>query len=137
MRVQTAIKRRHHSAGHVHGADHVLKPGMLGRRIDPLGGLQLMNLPKPLQSGMVEQRAFRGFALVDDRDKGDLAMNRGMAQAFALEISHGAHCRGKRIGGQCPRNLGRARQFTVASEATVIGKYRSLPIVFRPRALPR
>ena len=47
----------------MHDAQHVLEAGMLGGGIDPPGGLQLMDLPQPLDPGMVDDLAFRDFAL--------------------------------------------------------------------------
>ena len=43
----------------MHGPQHVRKPRVLGRRIDPPGRLQLMDLPQPLHPRMVDDLAFR------------------------------------------------------------------------------
>ena len=48
---QAVVQRGYGAAGHVHDADDVLEARMLGRRENPPGGLQLMDLPQPLQPG--------------------------------------------------------------------------------------
>ena len=56
---RTALGR---PAGQVHDAHYVLKAGMLGRGKDPPGGLQLVNLPQPLDPGMIDDLAFGDLA---------------------------------------------------------------------------
>ena len=46
-------------SGHVHGAQGVDEAGMFGRRIDPSGALQLINVPQPLDPGRIDQILFR------------------------------------------------------------------------------
>ena len=53
---QAVVGRLDHAAGQVHHAQHMLKAGVLGRGIDPPGGLQLVDLPQPLDPGMVDDR---------------------------------------------------------------------------------
>ena len=48
--------------GQVHDPQDVLEAGMLGRRKDPPGRLQLVNLPHPLDPRMVDDLLFRDFA---------------------------------------------------------------------------
>ena len=74
----------------MHRAEHVLKPRVFGRGEDPPGGLQLVNLPKPLEPGVVDQFALGDFALgqSDRRGEGDVAVDRIVAEAFALEVFH-------------------------------------------------
>ena len=49
------------SAGQVHDSHDVLEPGVLGRREDPPGGLQLMDLPHPLHPRMVDDLLLRNL----------------------------------------------------------------------------
>ena len=64
---QAVVQCRGRPAGQVHHAQHVLEAGVLGRGIDPPGGLQLMDLPQPLDPGMVDDLPFRDFALGQPR----------------------------------------------------------------------
>ena len=45
-------------AGDVHRPQGVLKPRVLGRRIDPAGALELVDPPEPLHPGGVDQVLF-------------------------------------------------------------------------------
>ena len=51
---QAVVKAVDRPAGQVHGAEHVLEPRVLGRRIDPPGRLQLVDLPEPLQPRVID-----------------------------------------------------------------------------------
>ncbi len=59
---QTIVKRRGCPTCQVHHAQHVLKAGVFGRGEDPPGGLQLVDLPQPLNPRVVNQLPFRHFA---------------------------------------------------------------------------
>ena len=76
----------------------MLKAGVLGRRIDPPGGLQLVDLPQPLHPGIVDDLLLGDFSLGQSRGRaeGDIAVDGVVAEAFVLEISHGR----KAIGGK-------------------------------------
>ena len=54
---EAIVERGHRPARQVHGPEHVLEPRMFGRGKNPPGGLQLMNLPEPLEPGVVDQFA--------------------------------------------------------------------------------
>ena len=43
-------------AGHMHGAEGVLKPAMFRRRINPTRALQLINIAQPLHPRRIDQR---------------------------------------------------------------------------------
>ena len=87
---QAFVERRHRPAGQVHRPEHVLKPRVLGRGKDPPGGLQLVDLPQPLEPGMVDDLPLGDLALGQARGRGerDIAVDRIVAEAFALEIFH-------------------------------------------------
>ena len=94
--VEAVEQRRDRPAGQVHRPQHVLEPRVLGRGKDPPGRLQLVNLPQPLQPGVVDNlllgdlvaRAVRSWS--GNRGcKRDIAVDRIVAEAFVLEISHG------------------------------------------------
>ena len=53
----------HRPAGQVHGPQDVLEAGVLGRGIDPPGGLQLVDLPQPLDPGVVDDPLLGDLAL--------------------------------------------------------------------------
>ena len=80
----------HRPARQVHGPEHVSNR-VCSAEEHPPGGLQLVNLPKPLEPGVVDQFAFGDFALgqARRRGEGDVSVDRVVAQAFALEVSHG------------------------------------------------
>ena len=63
---------------------------MLGRGKDPPGGLQLVDLPQPLEPGVVDDLLLGDLALGQPHRRGerDIAVDRIVAEAFALEISH-------------------------------------------------
>ena len=87
---QALVERGDRPAGQVHRPQHVLKPRMLGRGKDPPGGLQLVNLPQPLEPRVVDDLPLGDFALrqARRRGEGDVAVDRIVAEAFALEVSH-------------------------------------------------
>ena len=60
---QALVECRGGPAGQMHHAQHVLEARMFGRRINPPGGLQLMDLPQPLDPGMIDDLPFGDFAL--------------------------------------------------------------------------
>ena len=89
--LQAVIQPRDGPARQMHDAHHMLKPRMLGGGKDPPGGLQLMNLPHPLDPRMIDdlplgRLARRQSAAGDERD---VAVDRIEAQAFTAEIGHG------------------------------------------------
>jgi len=51
-------------ARHVHGAQGVLEPAVLGGGVDPAGALELVNPPEALKPGRVEEVFFRLFPRV-------------------------------------------------------------------------
>ncbi len=59
---EALVGRLDHAAGEVHRPEHVLEAGMLGRRIDQPGGLQLVDLAEPLDPGIVDDRLFGDLA---------------------------------------------------------------------------
>ena len=67
--LQAGIESLGGPAGQVHDPDHVRKPRVLGRGIDPPGGLQLVNVPQPLHP-----------RIVDDLPLGDLARRESSAR---------------------------------------------------------
>ena len=89
---QALVERGDGPAGQVHRPEHVLEPRVLGRGKDPPGGLQLVNLPQPLQPGMVDDLLLGHLARRQPRRRGerDVAVDRIVAQALALEVSHGS-----------------------------------------------
>ena len=94
--------------------DDVLKPCVLGRRIDPPGCLQLVNLPQPLQPRMIEQHPFAGFARFNDRRKGDIPVNWIVTEALSLEVVHpgyfdGAINRRQRVSAAMPQAMSASR----------------------------
>ena len=56
---QAVVGRLDHAACQVHRPQDVLKAGVLGRGIDPPGGLQLVDLAEPLDPGVIDDRLFR------------------------------------------------------------------------------
>ena len=78
-------------AGQVHGPEGMLEAGVLGGRIDPPGGLQLVDLPQTLHPGIVDHSLLGDFALgqSDGRTEGDVPVDRVVAEAFVLKITHG------------------------------------------------
>ena len=79
----------------MHRPEHVLEAGMLGRGKDPPGGLQLVNLPQPLQPGMVEELLLGNLVgpppfadRQNGRRKRDIPVDRIVTQAFVLEVAH-------------------------------------------------
>ena len=89
---QALVERRHGPAGQVHRPQHVLEPRVFGRGKDPPGGLQLVNLPQPLEPGVVDDLLLGDLALRQPhrRGEGDVAVDRIVAEALALEVSHDA-----------------------------------------------
>src|SRR5262245_3662478 len=75
-------------AGQMHGPQHVLKPRVLSRGEDPPGSLQLVNVSQPLEPGMVDELPFAGLARLGVTDERDVAMQRIVAQALAVEVVH-------------------------------------------------
>ncbi len=88
---EAVVERGDRPARQVHRPQHVLKPRMLGRGKDPPGGLQLVNLPQPLDPGVVDQFPFGDFPRRQTRRRGegDVSVDRIVAEAFALEVFHG------------------------------------------------
>ena len=78
-------------AGQVHGPQNVLEAGVLGRGEDPPGGLQLVDLPQPLDPGVVDDLLLGDLALRQPgrRGEGDVPMDRVVAEAFAVKVPHG------------------------------------------------
>jgi hypothetical protein len=74
----------------MHGPEDMLKPHMLCRRENPPGGLELMDVPEPLDPGVVYDFLFRYFLIRDPRfgSEGDIPMNRVMSQTFRNKIAH-------------------------------------------------
>ena len=77
-------------AGQVHHAQDVLEARVFGRWINPPGGLQLMDLPQPLDPGMVDDLPFGDFALgqPDVGHERYIAVNGVVAEVFTTEIAH-------------------------------------------------
>lgn len=99
---ETLVEGSNGPARHVHRTNDVLEAGVLGGGVDPPGGLQLVDLPHPLDPGMIKQPPLGGFALRDDRNERNIAVNRVVTEAFALKILHGGHCDAGQHGGQRP-----------------------------------
>jgi len=59
---QAFVQCRDSTTGQVHRPHDMLETSMLGRRKDPPGSLQLMDLAHPLHPGMVDQLPFADFA---------------------------------------------------------------------------
>ena len=68
----------------VHDSEDMLKPHVLGRREDPPGGLELMDLPHPLDPRMVDQLLFGDLPLRQSRprDERDVAVDRIVSEAL-------------------------------------------------------
>ena len=64
---QALVEHGHRPAGQVHRPQHVLEPRVFGRGKDPPGGLQLVNLPQPLEPGMVDDLLLGDLALGQSR----------------------------------------------------------------------
>ena len=60
---QALVKLPDRAAGQVHGPQHVLEARVLGRGEDPPGRLQLVDLPQPLDPGVVDDLLFRHLPL--------------------------------------------------------------------------
>jgi len=58
---EAGIKMPRKFSGNMHGAQRMLKAGVLRRRINPAGALQLVNAPEPLHPGRVKNVLFRFF----------------------------------------------------------------------------
>ena len=88
---EALVERGDRPARQVHCPEHVLEARMFGRGKDPPGGLQLVNLPQPLKPGVVDQFAFGHFPYRQARRRGEgnVAVDRIVAEAFALEVFHG------------------------------------------------
>ena len=90
-------QRRHRAAGQVHGPQHVLEAGVLGRGKDPPGGLQLVDLPQPLQPGVIDDLLLGDLALGQPapRGEGDVAVDGVVAEALVLKIAHVGYYAGR------------------------------------------
>ena len=88
---EARVEGRHGPAGQVHRPQHVLEPGVFGRGKDPPGGLQLVNLPQPLEPGVVDDLLLGDLVLRQPHGRGkrNVAVDRIVAEALALEVSHG------------------------------------------------
>ena len=62
---------------------------MFGCWINPPSGLQLVDLPQPLQPGTVQQLPFGRFAVVHHRDKRDVTVDWVKTEALSLKVVHG------------------------------------------------
>jgi hypothetical protein len=64
---------------------------MLGRRVDPPGGLQLMDLPQPLDPGVIDDLPLRDLTVPRGRtgDKRYVPVDRIVAEILGLEVAHG------------------------------------------------
>ena len=93
---QAVVQHRHRPAGQVHGPHDVLEPGVFGTGIDPPGGLQLVDVPQPLDPRMV-----------DDLPLGGLALPRRRAEVKGCSRGSGRG-RGFRRGAAACRRLCRA-----------------------------
>ena len=69
----------------------MLKPGVFGRWKHPPGGLQLMNLPQPLQPRMIDNLPLGNFARGKSfvRHQRHVAVERIVTEGFAAKIGHG------------------------------------------------
>ena len=85
---EALVERRDRPAGQVHRPEHVLEPRVLGRGKDPPGGLQLVDLPQPLDPGVVDDLLLGDLALGQPGRRGerDVPVDRIVAEAFALEV---------------------------------------------------
>ncbi len=77
----------------MHGAERVLKPAMLRRRIDPAGTLQLINIAQTLHPRRIDERLFSYLAFVFRHGELDVAVNwvgdQGRAAVFIIaELCH-------------------------------------------------
>src|SRR5512143_1689376 len=54
-RLEGGIEMTREPSGQVHGAEHMLEPAVLGRRIDPARALKLVDLPEPLHPRGVQE----------------------------------------------------------------------------------
>src|SRR6266511_145634 len=59
----------------MHGAERVLKPAMLRRRIDPAGTLQLINIAQTLHPRRIDERLFSYLAFVFRHGELDVAVS--------------------------------------------------------------
>ena len=87
---QTVVQRRRSSAGQVHDAQYVLKPGVFGRGENPPRGLQLMDLPQPLQPRMIDDLPLGNFASRESlvRHQRHVTMQRIVTQGFTAKVGH-------------------------------------------------
>ena len=89
--LEAGIQLVDNAAGEVHHSDDVLETGMLRRRIDPPGSLQLMNEAKPLDPRMIDSLPLRNLPLLQLHagSERDIAVNRIVAEVFAEIGTHG------------------------------------------------
>ena len=87
---EALVGRLDHAAGQVHRPQHVLETGVLGRRVDQPGGLQLVDLAEPLDPGIIDDRLFGNLAVGQPlrRNKRDVAVDDVVAQAGVEERIH-------------------------------------------------
>jgi hypothetical protein len=78
------------STTQMHRPDDMLETGVLGRREDPPGGLQLVDLTHPLHPRIVDQLPLAPFfgPQVDVRDERDVAVDRVVAEILATVGEH-------------------------------------------------
>ena len=96
-------------SGQVHRPEDVLEPGVLRRRVDPPGGLQLVDLPEPLDPGMVDDLLLCYLAFRNPRRSGepDVPVNRVMTQVLMSKVLHNrALCRPRRAESINPDRTG-------------------------------
>ena len=63
--------RLDHAAGQVHRPQDVLEAGVLGRGKDPPGRLQLVDLPEPLEPGIIDDRLLGDLSLGQSLRRGE------------------------------------------------------------------
>jgi hypothetical protein len=68
--LQRRVKMAAELARHVHRSEGMLKPGMLGRRVNPAGALELVDPPETLHPGGVDQ-VLLGFLTAVRRGDGE------------------------------------------------------------------
>ena len=116
--VEALVGLLDHAACQVHRAEHVLEAGVLGRRIDQPGGLQLVDLAQPLNPGIVDDRLFGDFTFGQSmrRDEGDVAVDNVVAETGVQKRVHAGiiQCRRKpstaRRSGRRPCRTSRRRR---------------------------
>ena len=126
---QAVVGRLDHAAGQVHRPQDVLKAGVLGRRVDPPGGLQLVDLAEPLDPGMIDDRLLRDLSLGQPLRRGerDISVDDIVAEAGVDKLVHagiissvGGGVQPETIHGAGPPSYGTLDQGLIRSHTWIV-----------------